>query len=105
MDQYGRPIVGAVNLCPQALIGAGTGSTLFKLLLHELLHVLGFAAASFPYFRDCSQAAWPCTPRVANPSAHLLLFGSLPFIRKDPATGRSLVVTDKVNSGMPMSCQ
>lgn len=69
-DQHDRPIAGLVVLCPRGQ-QADDNSTV-ALLLHEAVHVLGFAEASYRYFRDCTMGAfnsngdYVCPPRVAR---------------------------------------
>eukprot|EP00899_Mesostigma_viride_P002198 jgi/Mesvir1/1197/Mv17689-RA.1 len=53
-DQWGRSVAGHVNVAPRHL-SPSTGSEgplLLNTLKHEILHVLGFDASSYPQFRD-----------------------------------------------------
>lgn len=68
-DQYDRPIMGRINLCPAIVPSAPVlaawvratqedgalpeaARTLLHVMLHELAHALGFSAGSIGLFRD-----------------------------------------------------
>ena len=57
----GRPVAGAVNLCPDRLL-AVRGASAFSRdalvldVVHELLHVLAFSEGLYPAFKDASRA-------------------------------------------------
>ncbi len=64
LDQYDRPIVGAINFCPQRTTPSSDPSTIghdVDVATHELVHVLGFSSILFSFFRD--EAGNPRTPR------------------------------------------
>lgn len=64
-DQYDRPVLGAVNLCPDVMSAAD--ADLVPLIMHEMIHVLGFATNMMPFFYSCSfngnNQPFNCTPR------------------------------------------
>eukprot|EP00908_Phaeocystis_cordata_P005699 Transcript_16208.p1 GENE.Transcript_16208~~Transcript_16208.p1 ORF type:complete len:383 (+),score=105.13 Transcript_16208:59-1207(+) len=69
-DQFDRPIFGHANFCPSALDASeGSFPEQLSTAVHEILHALGFASASWALFRDENGA--PRTARDAN--------GDVPF--------------------------
>lgn len=106
VDQHGRPTLGALNLCPAVLATASTPA-LDQLLLHELLHVVGFSDTLFPLFRNCSgHTQWPCPPRLSGPAYDARLFGQVPgLITLAPGPSRRrLVVSQRVSAHCRFSC-
>ena len=60
MDQYGRPTAGRLTISSCALDASEAKWTeQFSIVLHELIHILGFSQDSFRRFRD------PFDPRVS----------------------------------------
>ena len=53
-DQFGRPVAGAINICPDTLqdLAADRWSMLENVVLHELLHVLVFSKDNMKHFVD-----------------------------------------------------
>ncbi|CAG2211771.1 unnamed protein product [Mytilus edulis] len=51
VDQYDRPISGCINVCPHSV--NNSPEKLYKTLLHELFHTLGFSKTHFQYFKKC----------------------------------------------------
>ncbi|XP_063429375.1 ciliated left-right organizer metallopeptidase-like isoform X2 [Mytilus trossulus] len=51
VDQYDRPISGCINVCPHSI--NNSPEKMYKTLLHELFHTLGFSKTHFPYFKKC----------------------------------------------------
>ena len=72
-DQYDRPVFGQINLCPgeftnfYAAAQAAGGSPLdaTNIVMHEIVHVLGFSSSLWPLFRWKDAARSPQTPRDA----------------------------------------
>ncbi|XP_052097826.1 ciliated left-right organizer metallopeptidase-like [Mytilus californianus] len=52
VDQYDRPISGCINVCPHSIVN-NSPEKMYKTLLHELFHTLGFSKTHFPYFKTC----------------------------------------------------
>ncbi|XP_061172725.1 ciliated left-right organizer metallopeptidase-like [Saccostrea echinata] len=52
-DNRGRPVAGYINICPQK-VSSLTIDRIKMVLLHELLHTLGFTKRLFEDFRQCS---------------------------------------------------
>lgn len=50
VDQFDRPIGGAINLCPSLM--DMDERTAFQVILHEITHVLGFSSWAFSFFWD-----------------------------------------------------
>ena len=63
LDQMDRPIVGNINFCIDAPF-SGSISDQQKVALHEVLHVLGFSASLFSFYRD--ENGQPRTPRCPD---------------------------------------
>jgi leishmanolysin-like peptidase len=61
-DQHDRPVLGAINICPNQ-INVNSLSTQLLVVLHELGHALAFSASSFPLFRLQDADRTPRTPR------------------------------------------
>jgi len=54
-DQTGRPVFGHINIDPGELENfENQKQYIYKVLLHELTHVIGFNSYKFPYFRDAN---------------------------------------------------
>jgi len=71
-DQYDRPVVGYLNLCPGHLSSKPTGSDYTDVLstaIHEVTHALGFAASRYAYFWDHATGK----PRTARDNLHTAL--------------------------------
>ena len=65
-DQFDRPLVGHVNVCRSALEDASASTaTLSNIFTHELVHALGFSAASWPLLR-MRDGVTPRTPREVD---------------------------------------
>ncbi|XP_062595486.1 ciliated left-right organizer metallopeptidase-like [Saccostrea cucullata] len=52
-DDRGRPVAGYINVCPQKVSSLAM-DRIQMVLLHELLHTLGFTKRLFEDFRQCS---------------------------------------------------
>lgn len=52
-DERGRPMAGYINVCPQNM-SSYSADRLRMILLHEVLHVMGFTRHLFEDFRQCS---------------------------------------------------
>jgi leishmanolysin-like peptidase len=67
MDQMDRPIVGNINFCLQNA-GYSQMSIPYQqmVVLHEMVHVLGFSSSLFPFFRN--ENGLPRTPRCPGAS-------------------------------------
>ncbi|XP_022332013.2 ciliated left-right organizer metallopeptidase-like [Crassostrea virginica] len=52
-DERGRPVAGYTNVCPQSM-SRSTQDRVEMILLHELLHTMGFTKRLFEDFRQCS---------------------------------------------------
>jgi leishmanolysin-like peptidase len=65
-DQYDRPIMGRMNICPYAISADPEDySTAFTVAFHELGHALGFSSSSLHLFRNWDFDHSPRTPRSA----------------------------------------
>jgi leishmanolysin-like peptidase len=63
-DQFDRPILGTINICPSSLSDAPEDrDVLVSVLVHEMCHALGFSSHLFAYFRFPDGS--PRTPRNA----------------------------------------
>ncbi len=47
IDQFGRPVLGHLNIGPREVVQL-SDDALFDIVLHEMLHLLGFSASLFP---------------------------------------------------------
>jgi hypothetical protein len=61
-DQYDRPVLGAINICPNEIDVTQLDAQLV-VVLHEMAHALVFSASSWPLFRDMDADRTPRTPR------------------------------------------
>ncbi len=67
LDQKDRPIVGNVNFClANSAYSEWAESDIEKVVLHELIHVLGFSSFLYSFFRD--ESGLPRTPRCPGAS-------------------------------------
>mmetsp|Transcript_80546 Transcript_80546/g.130578 ORF Transcript_80546/g.130578 Transcript_80546/m.130578 type:complete len:741 (+) Transcript_80546:72-2294(+) len=65
-DQNDRPVVGYIQMCPakhDVKTTPGERDEDYHTALHEILHILGWSAPLFPYYRD--SFGLPRTPRCA----------------------------------------
>ena len=68
-SQTDRPIAGYIQMCPQHHARKTIKSQRdedFHTALHEILHIMGWSSALFPFFR--SSDGQPITPRCGDPS-------------------------------------
>lgn len=82
-DQHDRPIAGLVNMCERTHnMTTMDIDTTRTLLLHEVIHVLGFAHASYRYYRNCAagssgpDGSFVCSPRVPRDGSGQPIVGS-----------------------------
>jgi hypothetical protein len=61
-DQFDRPVLGAINICPNQ-IDVNSLDAQLMVVLHELAHALVFSASSWPLFRLSDANRTPRTPR------------------------------------------
>jgi hypothetical protein len=61
-DQFDRPVLAVINVCPNQIVPANYEFTL-GVVLHELGHTFGFTADSWPLFRQNDANRTPRTPR------------------------------------------
>ena len=64
-DQFDRPVFGAANICPSGLsTSLAERDYQVGVVVHELIHALGFDSSSWPLFRNADGS--PQTPREAD---------------------------------------
>lgn len=65
-DQYDRPVIGAINLCPSSIDLTDDPFLAYQqvaTIIHEISHILAFSSDLFAFFRD--ENLEPLTPRDA----------------------------------------
>lgn len=64
-DQSGRPVFGHINIGPGELDNFETQKHyIYKVLLHELIHVLGFNSYKFPFYKDIHGNPYPSVTKT-----------------------------------------